>query len=166
MNYYVEIIAHYQQKGLLMDTHPLLLFFVGSCDPNLIQTFKHTKIFTLEDYNLLIRLMSPFIRIVATPNILTEVINYLGHLPERTKDVYYPHFSNSVRKLDERFTPSAELAKRKYFNKFGLTDSSIIDNAKGRYLVLTNDFPLFGYLQNIGVDVINFDRLRTLDLLA
>jgi len=47
-------------------------------------------------------------------------------------------------------------------NKFGLTDSGIVHLVKDQYLVLTDDLNLVRYLQNQGVDVINFNHIRPL----
>lgn len=166
MNYYSYLIIRNKERGVLIDTGPLLLFFVGACDKNRIQTSKCTKAFTVEDYELLGQFMGKFKRIVTTPNILTEACNLLGHEPDKIKHDFYTFFSFCVREFEERFTPSREIVTHEHFCKFGLTDLAILDNAKDRYLVLTVDLPLFGYLQNIGVDVINFNHLRTLNLLA
>ncbi len=52
------------------------------------------------------------------------------------------------------------------FPKFGLTDTGIVHSARGRFLVLTDDFRLAGYLQRQGIDVVNFNYLRTAYLLG
>ena len=46
------------------------------------------------------------------------------------------------------------------FPRFGLTDTAILLAAKGKYLVLTDDFPLAQYLQTEAIDVINFNHVR------
>ena len=166
MNYFSYLIIRNLQRGVLIDTEPLLLFFVGACDKNRIQTSKCTKAFTVEDYDLLIQFMSNFKRIVTTPNILTEASNLLGYESDKIKRDFYTLFSSYVRGFEERFTPSKKIVIHEHFSKFGLTDLATLDNAKGRYLVLTVDLPLFGYLQNMGVDVINFNHLRTQNLLT
>ncbi len=43
---------------------------------------------------------------------------------------------------------------------YGLTDSGIISLVKGKYLALSDDFPLVGYLQSKDIDAINFNHLR------
>ena len=165
MSYYDILIARNRQRGLLIDTEPLLLFFVGTCDKNRIQTSRCTRTFTVKDYDLLNQFMGNFRRIVTTPNILTEACNLLGHESDKIRSKFYMFFSSCIRGFEERYTPSKKIVAHRHFCKFGLTDLVTFDNAKGRYLVLTADLPLFGYLQNIGVDVINFNHLRTPTLL-
>ena len=60
------------------------------------------------------------------------------------------------------YSSSASLATAPLFKKFGLTDSGIADLVKGKDLVLTDDLSLFGYLQNLGIDAINFNHIRSL----
>jgi len=65
-------------------------------------------------------------------------------------------------KLEEQYASSAKISSSAHFSKFGLTDSGIVDTVKGNYLVLTSDLELFGYLQNLGIDAINFNHIRSL----
>jgi uncharacterized protein YaiI (UPF0178 family) len=47
------------------------------------------------------------------------------------------------------------------FPKFGLTDASIFELSNQGLLVLTDDFPFYGYLISQGKHVINFNHIRT-----
>jgi hypothetical protein len=162
VDYYSDMLSRYRNKGLLVDTGLLLLFLVGALDRDRIQRFKRTMTFKAEDFDLLGRILALFAKVVTTPSILTEVSNLLGQLPEEILPAQYELFANAVPKMDEMYAPSRELAAQSFFTKFGLTDSSIIEASKGKYLVLTVDFPLFSYLSNAGVDAINFNHLRAL----
>ena len=44
--------------------------------------------------------------------------------------------------------------------EIGITDAGILMLASQNYLVLTDDLPLFNYLQSQSVDVINFNHLH------
>jgi hypothetical protein len=48
------------------------------------------------------------------------------------------------------------------FPKFGLTDTAIRMIAPGKYLVLTDELPLYQLLSKRKVDVINFNHIRPL----
>lgn len=163
MNYYLELINRNRRKGILIDTKPLLLLFVGTYDINLLHRFKRTSSYSKHDYDLLTWILDKFKKIVITPNILTEVSNFLGQLPGGITQKHCLLISEYVKDFQEKFTPSANLISHKHFYKFGLTDLATLDNAKGKYLVLIDELPLFGYLQNCGVDVINFTEIRTMD---
>jgi rRNA-processing protein FCF1 len=163
-DYFSHLIAQYKSKGLLVDSNLLLLYFVGLYDPERIRTFKRTysRGFTLADFDLLLRLLKHFDMFVTTPNILTEVSNLSNQLRHDEKDTYYSVFAYSAGLLTEHYSESKQICALEHFKNFGLTDSGIISMAQGRYLVLTDDAPLVGYLQQAGIDVINFNHLRSL----
>jgi rRNA-processing protein FCF1 len=145
----------------MVDTNVLLLFFIGAFDQYLIPKFKRTKIFSVEDYEVLVRFLSPFNRITTTPHILTEVSNLSGQLGEPARSEYFKKFSSNITLLEEENVASRDVAQMREFVRFGLTDTGIIRLTRGRYLVLTDDFRLSQYLQSVGVDVINFNHIRT-----
>jgi len=161
MNYYRELIKRNLQKGILLDTPPLLLLIVGLYDKEWIKKFKHTNNqFSERDYYILEGLVSRFDKIVTTPNILTEACSLLGQAPERIKVDFLTVLTMLSKRFMERYRSSKKICKQKYFTKFGLTDSLIIEDAKDKYLVVTTDFALAGYLQKLGTDVINFNYIR------
>lgn len=48
------------------------------------------------------------------------------------------------------------------FDVFGLADAAVATAARGRYLVVTDDGPLYGYLINSGIDAVNLQQIRTI----
>lgn len=155
-----QILAKYRGKGIIVDTNLLLLFVVGSHDSNRITSFKRTNKFGIDDYMLVKRFVDCFKTVRTTPSILTEVSNHLNQLPDNLKAEFYSAFSNCINSLFEVYKESASLSKNDCFTKYGLADTSIITDAKSNYVVLTDDFPLSGYLNSAGVDAINFNHLR------
>jgi uncharacterized protein YaiI (UPF0178 family) len=99
--------------------------------------------------------------VVTTPNILTEVNSLSNQLPEEIKSAYYSKIATQITNLEEHYLASNKVCTLEHFKKFGLTDSGIIDSVKDKYLVLTDDFKLASYLQNVGIDAINFNHIRT-----
>jgi hypothetical protein len=156
------MIARYKSKGLLIDTNLLLLYLVGMYDQKRIPRFKRTMAFTIDEFLLLATIFESFDKIITTPNILTEVSNFSGQLPRDLHPDFYSDFATKIPILEERYTASVAISASAHFNKFGLTDSGIVDTVKGNYLVLTDDLKLFGYLQNLGIDAINFNHIRSL----
>ena len=160
-DYLRKLLNKYKNKGLLIDTNLLLVYFVGKYDVNLISKFKRTLTFTIDDFNKLQRIFIFFSKIVSTPNILTEVNSLSNQLPENVKLNYYLKMKEQIVKLDERFTESKRICELTHFPKFGLTDTGIIELVKDEYLVLTDDFRLANYLEKMKMDVINFNHLRS-----
>ena len=158
------LVRKYASRGLLIDTNILLLYIVGLCDPTLIGDFKRTDNYTAEDFDLLEMLLKEFGNspIVTTPNILTEVSDLADGVPRRGREDVARIFAAVVQPMNEQYTPSRTVALDPAFVKIGLADTGIMQTAKERYLVLTDDFRMAGVLQSAGVDVINFNHLRGL----
>lgn len=163
MNYLDSLLSIYKSKGVLVDTNLLLMYFVGIYDPHRIPKFKRTMTFAVEDFYTLLGFFSYFDRVVTTPNILTEVNSLANQLPNDIKALFNLIFAERLAGLEEHYSDSVMLSQLPHFIKYGLTDSGIVDLAQGKYLVLTDDFRLFGYLQKLGTDVINFNHIRTLN---
>ncbi|MEH2234259.1 MAG: PIN domain-containing protein [Nostoc sp.] len=158
-----SLIRRYHQKGILIDTNILLLYFVGSINRERITRFNRTQQFIPEDYDLLLRIIVKFRKLITTPNILTEVSNFVDKLvePERSQCfTIFALFAQNVDMLDEYYVKSLDAVNTEKFIKFGLTDSGILTLARGKYLILTDDFKLANYLQSVDIDVINFNNIR------
>lgn len=160
MEYLDELVSRYRGKGLLVDTNILLLYVVGIYDPNRIQKFKRTMAFTVDEFDFLRRFFKFFEKLVTTPNILTEVSNLSGQLPDILKRDLFGQLARLIPSFQETYSSSSMVSSLTHFGRLGLTDSGIVDLAKDRYLVLTDDFRLAGHLQKEGIDVINFNYLR------
>ncbi|QSJ15647.1 hypothetical protein JYQ62_28100 [Nostoc sp. UHCC 0702] len=158
-----SLIRRYHQKGILIDTNILLLFLVGSVNLERITRFNRTEQFIPEDYELLLKLIAKFQKIITTPNILTEVnslANQLGE-PERSQCfVIFAQFAQNATRLNEQYIKSLDAVTVDKFVKYGLTDCGILTLAREKYLVLTDDLKLANYLQSVGLDVINFNNIR------
>ncbi len=159
--YIRELLKKYRQKGILIDTNILLLWFIGGVNRSRISKFKRTNQFIPEDYDLLLEILSYFTKIVTTPNILTEVNSLANQLGEPERSQCFSVFAQGVFQLDEFCIESTTVVNNTKFTKFGLTDCGISNLASGdKYLVLTDDFPLSNYLQKSGIDTINFNNIR------
>jgi rRNA-processing protein FCF1 len=156
-----SLFEKYKQKGILIDTNILLLWFVGTVNRERISKFNRTEKFVPEDYDLLLQILSYFNKIVTTPNILTEVNSLANQLAEPERSKCLSVFAEGVAKLNEFYLESKEVVRTDSFTKFGLTDCGIATLAKNKYLVLTDDLKLASYLQKIGIDTINFNNIRT-----
>lgn len=155
-----ELWSRYRNKGLLVDSNLLLVYFIGIFDRDLVARFERTRAFLPEDFLLLGRFITSFSKRVTTPNVLTEVSNLSGKLPENIRNLYFASLSEQMTEFEESYVASSSLARTAEFPKFGLTDASIMDVARNKYLVLTDDFPLSNFLRSQGQDVVNFNHLR------
>ena len=143
-------------------TNSLLLYLVGSTNCERITRFKRTAQFTPEDYDILLELVSKFKKVIATPNILTEVNSLANQLGEPERSQCLIIFTWLISQITEEHIESSIVASYESFSRFGLTDCGIILLAKNKYLVLTDDLKLHLYLKALGIDTINFNNLRSL----
>ena len=163
MNEYLEaLIAKYRNRGLLIDSNLLILYFVGEFRRERIATHSRTKKFTIGDYFLVKAIVESFAKRVTTPNILTEVSNLAGDIPDGLRNDFFRLIREHFELLDETHCPSKSAAASTIFPRFGLTDTVITEVAAQGYLVLTADFPMANYLASIKADVINFNHHRSL----
>ncbi len=160
-----DLVERYKGRGALVDSNLLLMYCIGEYDVRAMQRFKRIRAYGVRDLTLMRRLLSLFKRIVTTPNILTEVSNLAGQLGDGLRAQFLSHLGKTVEILTEEYCPSATASQHQYFAKCGLTDSAIMEVARANYLVITDDFRLANMIEKQGIDVINFEHVRSSYLL-
>ena len=160
MNNIELIIKEYGNKGLLVDSNLLLLYFIGKFDLQLIGNESRTGKYSKDDFRILSWFISSFTKLVTTPNILTEVSNLSPKLSGDTKTNYFNSYSNEVTLLTEYYSPSYDICSQVYFEKFGLTDAGMIQLVTNEYLVLSDDLKLVHFMQGNRIGAINFHYLK------
>ncbi len=162
-DYALQLIQKYRQVGVLIDTNLLLLYVIGTYDATRISQFDKTCDFPPDTFELLERILNRFDKVVTTPYILAEVSNWAAQFPSYEKNKLhldlFGKFALLVEGFDEIYETSKVIAKDDAFCRLGLADASIV-NLGNKYLVLTTDGRLMGYLQNSGVDAVNINDLR------
>lgn len=157
-----SLIRKYRQKGVLPDTNLLFGYLIGSMHPRYLSIcHAATKSFRTEDFPRLVWFLDQFDRMVTTPHVLTEISNLAQRLPDGLHQRFRLLFREAIGKLSERLEPSKRVSTDETFLRFGLTDAAISTIAPGRFLVFTDDHPLFGLLHKRGADVVHFDHIRT-----
>ena len=92
---------------------------------------------------------------IIVPHVLTEVSDFIDN--RQTLQVALKVF---IENSKEVFIDSLELSKKDSFLKFGLADTSVTYTAKDKYLIFTDDRPLYGFLINSQIDSVNLDQVR------
>ncbi len=158
-NYLAKLIKQYDNRGLLLDSVLFVLLVVGTYNPKLIGTDKRLATYTHEDFDLLFSFVKLFKKLITIPNVLTEVSNLSGHL---FKTDFPNKFAQYIDLMDEHHVAAKKICRSDLFHDVGVTDTTIADLAKDRYLVLTDDLRLVGKLEKRSIDVINFNHIRVL----
>jgi len=163
-----RVFARHTGGSLLLDSNLLLVLLAGLTDSRLFGRFKRISIYSVGDFELLMRIIARFSVLLTTPHVLTEVSNLANSLPEDSRRDWLKTMANVLVDdpikpyVDEKWTAAAELADLEHFALFGLTDTAISQRAS-EALILTDDIKLSGYLRNSGTDILNFRDLRQME---
>ncbi len=153
-DYLLDLFTKYRKSGILIDTNILLLFVVGSLNPDLIPKISRTASFSFQDFQIVEKTIDFFDNKITTPHILTEVSNLIDRV--EIQDALRTYVEIAI----EQFIESSRVVANNMFSKFGMADTGILELSKGAHLVLTDDGPLMGILGNTGVDAISLKMLR------
>lgn len=145
---------------LFLDTNLLVLLIVGSVNPDRIATFKRTRRYSPEDYELLVEYVEQFHVLLTLPHVLAEVSN-LTDLPGDELFLARALLAQRIEEMDEQTLASAEATGVGSLARLGLTDSAIVAlMQRVKCTVMTDDYGLYSVLAVAGVEVENFMHLR------
>lgn len=149
-------------KGIVVDTNLFLVYLVGCADSRLLSKFKRTNSYNEQDFESLLSALNNFTTIVTTPHVLTEVTDLLDNFNQQYDNVFFLLLEKLLGVIEEKTEPSIKLIQDKpqRFYKFGLCDSALAVLAQDNYLVLTDDFKLYGYLESQSLPAVNFNHIR------
>ena len=146
--------------GLLVDTNLLVLYAVGTVNRNRIETFKRTRQYTMDDYDLLVRVLGNFEHLYTVAHVLAEVSN-LTDLPGPERLQARLVLKETISVLNEAEMSSTRAADDRLYQDFGLVDAAIGAVARANNCaVLTDDFALYERLSRQNVKVFSFAHLR------
>lgn len=157
------IIEYYKSNELVLDSNLLILFLVGSFNKDIIEKFKRTNKYVRNDFTVLVKFISFFQRIIATPNILTEVCNLCLSYNISSKNKLYPVFHTLISELNESYIPTKEVSSLPSFPFLGVSDTAIIKLCEKGHLLLTDDFELYAFMSKNDMPVVNFNHIRSFD---
>jgi hypothetical protein len=155
------LIEKHRAKGVLVDTNLLVLFLVGRVNRQRILNFKRTGDCSIEDYDLLVRLIGWFGKLIATPHVLSQVSD-LTDLTGKELTKIRELFKMLVENIEESYDTSRLLVGDPAFKRLGLTDAAIATVCSRGVLVLTADAQLHVALQERDIDALNFNHIRPL----
>lgn len=141
-------------KIIVIDTIPLLLFLIGTYDTNLISKFKRLKTYnySVKNFTILKQFLAHAQIIIVTPGVLCEVSNFAANLKVNRFSEFLKENSENFKNMEESYIPKKIILESEEVFQFGFTDTSLIIAAKNNGgEILTGDFPLSRYCQNLGV---------------
>ncbi len=145
---------------LLVDTNLLVLYAVGTVNRNRIEAFKRTSKYTVQDFELLLRVLWQWRSLHTVPHVLAEVSNLTdlrGEERSRSREV----LKETISTLTEVNLLSIRAAQHPIYPDLGLVDAAIATAAREHgCTVLTDDLDLYLRLQRDKIEAINFTYLR------
>lgn len=148
------------ERSILLDANLLTMVAVGLFDPSLVGR-KRLDVYARSDFDLLLELISPFIRNLTTPHLLAEASNIADQCVPKNRHREFRHFFQSfIAGLDERWVRAGELCQTEAFAQLGLADAAICRLADQRTTVISADAELCNVLWGRGVPTENFNHLR------
>ena len=161
MDTYIRgLFKKHKNKGAVIDSNLLILYFIGNYNINLVSNFSKTKQFATEEFYFLDLVIKHFNFIATTPNVLTEVNNLSNDLGQKNKPELLELLKSGIQIFKEDYFESSSLVKDKFYTKIGLTDISIMNLAKKGFVVLTTDLTLKNILEHLNLDVVNWNNLK------
>jgi hypothetical protein len=155
------LIEKYRAKGALVDTNLLVLLLVGTINKQRILNFKRTQDFTIEDFELLTRLIDWFGKIFTTPHVLSRVSDLTDLSGKELREIRQK-LKLVVEQIEESYDESRVLVGDPIFERLGLADAAIGTVCSREILVLTADVNLQLAVQQRGWDALNFHHVREL----
>lgn len=145
---------------LVLDTSLLVLLIVGSTRRDLIGRHKRLRAFTVEDFDLLLRLIADVPEVIVTPNTLTETANLIGQIEDPARTQIRETFRQVVGATAEEYVPSRDAVSAHHFLRLGLTDAGLLRLMSGARWLLTTDLDLYLSALHSGAVAVNFNHLR------
>jgi len=156
----INVINNYKKDRLIVDSNLVILLLIGNFDRNKILKFKRTNMFVAEDYDLLVSIIRKFSEIIVTPNIFTEVCNLCNKYNAENDYKLYAYLTQIVNNFNESYIATKSITNLDTFGKLGVSDSTIFELCSRGGLLITDDFPLYNYLNSKKYPAINFHHLR------
>lgn len=120
-------------KWKIIDTNALIILIVAMIEPGLVDSYKRTASYRLEQDDIKKLLERAALdKLLVLPNILTEVDNLLRKSFYKTnyESKYLHLFDILTQKAKEEYIPSEQAVKAGWeFSKLGITDILIINLA-------------------------------------
>lgn len=144
----------------IIDSNTLVVLIVGLIDPRLFKNHKRTSIYDEEDFLELLSIIGNLDRIVILSNVWAEVDNLLNDFSGNYKYQYITNISNLIKLTTEKYIPSITVIDKDEFYELGLTDSLLLEEAKGCQLLITSDSKLSDYALASGIQVYDLVKAK------
>lgn len=156
---------------LLIDTNSLVLYILGSTNPNYLKSNrKHARIsaFDQRHYDLINGLIQTHDRLITSPNVWTEVDNLCtNYIHGDDKYTYINIMKVIINQSVEKYIETKEsISDPTQFYHIGITDSIILKLAESCKTLITADSMLADFARSRSITVIDMKQIATQDALS
>ncbi len=146
-------------EAVVVDTNLFLLLVVGMASDSYVVQHKRLRQFSVEDYHLLLTLLSTYSQIIVTPNTVTETSNLAVYISNPTARPYILQALGCLLETaKEHYIASRDVAISPVFLRLGITDAALLHTDLSNALLLTADLDLCLEAAHQGRPVINFNH--------
>jgi hypothetical protein len=148
------------QRSALLDANLLILDISARIGFRRLRAFSRVQVFTETDIELLARLLTQFRSTVTTSYILAETSNLANKLTGQLRSDWYSALAQYAVLTTEVHVPTAAVGILPEVARFGISDAAL-RHISETHTVITSEFRLAGYLEHLGLHVINFNHVRS-----
>ena len=147
-------------RTVAVDSNLLVLWIAGSRFPEMVGTHKRLRSYSNDDLDLLREYLLG-VRIVTTPNAMTEVSNLIVYgVREPQRSALLDALGAFSAEVEERYVATEAAASSAVFSRLGVADAAWLHCAKAGFELLTDDLALYLAALNHGLAATNFNHLR------
>jgi len=147
-------------RTIIVDSNSLIVLILGLMNPALIKDHDRTSIYSEEDFQNLMLVIKDFESIIVLPNIWTEVDNLLNNFCGQYKELYVRNILELIKKTSEKYLATTQIESNGYFFDLGITDTLILECAKGCNLLISSDSSLCDYARGFGINVYDMKAVK------
>ncbi|MDO9298441.1 hypothetical protein [Bradyrhizobium sp.] len=141
---------------LVLDTNLIILLIVGLADEKSVPTHKRTRAYSVNDFRLLLKIISTYEDMRVIPNALSEASNLLDFEGDGLPAKIFACFSHFVSTTKECYIPSLDALQRNEIRRLGLTDTATLELGKEGFHILSADAGLCIAASRAGYIASNF----------
>lgn len=144
----IHYYSNFFRQGILMDTSPLIIYFLGEYDKkhktSLIEKWKKgNEPYTFLDYDYLKNFLGtiPFERLCITPHIFHEFYKHLQKILDNKFHKFFNYNIDLLMKLHEKNVDKNDLMTHNFFDKLEIGEHSLymVKEKEQPCVILTDD---------------------------
>jgi hypothetical protein len=143
-------------QTLVLDANLIVLLVVGLADEKAVPVHKRTRAYSVNDFRLLLNLISEYQELAALPNALSEASNLLEFRGDGLPAKVFSRFAQFISTAKEIYVPSIDASRRPEFRRLGLTDAATLESARASVHILSADVGLYLAAIKAGYSAANF----------